>query len=328
MTLGRCQHGAYAPNTREPITLPRRPSLPRLRLTYPFNLPACPSYPHQIADGQLRKACSLVGDAEDYDEMDRRELLQAAGRLLGASASNELRFRKAIVQTEAKERWRGLSADARLPYEERSNAETRQWTERTLRQEAGGAIKAVASAASVAGTSTASERGTLDASGGKQCDKSSSGAFSAMGGERGQGSSGGGIHASGGGDNRLPGKSKCQRDDSEKGERKRKREETRQEESTESGEESVALAVRAANRAAVAGQQATVTNEPLTGAGKGGEVTEEPCPELGAGWKLVTRRRRQTSGPKAADKYYVGPDGKQFNSRVKVVCAAGTERSR
>jgi hypothetical protein len=53
-------------------------------------------------------------------------------------------------------------------------------------------------------------------------------------------------------------------------------------------------------------------------------VAEEDCPELGMGWRCVSKSR-STGSAKHVDKYYFGPDGKQYNSRVKAVKAAGLD---
>ena len=53
-------------------------------------------------------------------------------------------------------------------------------------------------------------------------------------------------------------------------------------------------------------------------------VAEEDCPELGMGWRCISKSRA-TGSAKHVDKYYVGPDGKQYNSRVKAVKAAGLD---
>ena len=62
--------------------------------------------------------------------------------------------------------------------------------------------------------------------------------------------------------------------------------------------------------------------------GKAQLVDKQPCPELGVGWYVTTKRRVGGTGPKTADKEYIGPDGKKFNSRVKVRAAAHRRAAR
>jgi hypothetical protein len=44
------------------------------------------------------------------------------------------------------------------------------------------------------------------------------------------------------------------------------------------------------------------------------DCPELGCPELGMGWRCILKKR---TGEKHVDKYYIGPDGTQYNSRVK-----------
>ena len=44
------------------------------------------------------------------------------------------------------------------------------------------------------------------------------------------------------------------------------------------------------------------------------DCPELGCPELGMGWRCILKKR---DGAKHVDKYYIGPDGTQYNSRVK-----------
>ena len=53
--------------------------------------------------------------------------------------------------------------------------------------------------------------------------------------------------------------------------------------------------------------------------GKAQVVERVECPEFGAGWMCVTKRRGVSTGAKASDKTYISPDGRSFNSRVKVL---------
>ena len=62
------------------------------------------------------------------------------------------------------------------------------------------------------------------------------------------------------------------------------------------------------------------------GAGKGSVVVDQaPCPELGEGWVCISKKRLGGQGSKQVDKTYVSPDGKQFNSRKKVLQYLGLE---
>ena len=43
-----------------------------------------------------------------------------------------------------------------------------------------------------------------------------------------------------------------------------------------------------------------------------------PCPELGPGWRRVSKRRPNESIQKHLDHHWISPDGRKFNSRIKV----------
>ena len=49
-------------------------------------------------------------------------------------------------------------------------------------------------------------------------------------------------------------------------------------------------------------------------------VEEVECPELGPGWKCLMKPRAGAT-QKHVDKYYIAPDGKSYNSRIKVCVA-------
>ena len=73
----------------------------------------------ELPEARLRTVLRLVSaDAKFGDGMDRGELLGAAGELL-AIEGNTIRFKKSLVQIEAKAKWLLMSSDERRPYEEK-----------------------------------------------------------------------------------------------------------------------------------------------------------------------------------------------------------------
>ena len=71
----------------------------------------------ELPEQRLRTIVRLVSQDPDFDEgMNRGELLAAAGDLL-AREGNAIRFKKSLVQIEAKERWKNFTDEQRASCE-------------------------------------------------------------------------------------------------------------------------------------------------------------------------------------------------------------------
>ena len=243
--------------------------------------------------------------------MDRGELLGAAGELL-AVEGNDIRFKKSLVQIEAKAKWQGMTPNERRPYEAKSEADKEAWDAYY-----GVSKPKVEPAPQASGSGGAAESS-------KAAEKPKPKPKEKKEVKSGPSASGdAGANALINPPKKPSHKKKEPSDDAPANIKKPKT------------EKAAAAAPKKKDNSGSGEKRKRIEQEPDTdeedggaagasnpNASKGGVTVEEvACPELGVGWKCVSKKRGQGSGAKQVDKTYVSPDGKSFNSRIKV-CAA------
>jgi len=78
-----------------------------------------------LVENDLREVLRLVTGDKSHDEgMDLSEVMGAAGNLL-AQEGNSLRFKKSVVQIEARSCWKTMEEAARAPYDAKVRAARR-----------------------------------------------------------------------------------------------------------------------------------------------------------------------------------------------------------
>lgn len=258
-----------------------------------------------MTDERLRTVCRLVFANSRYDaDKSRNDLVSEVSQYLAEGGKARLRFKKAAVQADAKTMWKAMSDTEKLPYEEQAAAE-KQAFRLAVEQETAAAAAAPSSD--------------------KQLKEERS--------EKPSTSSAANVGSSGDGHNALL-----------HGVKKRKQPATtrtkaaKEQGSVESGEDrplkglkKVAAAKAKEKEVGGAKRKHDDKDDKEGGGVKGKEaapiVEEFHCPELGLGWRCVSKRRVGSGGggSKHVDKYYVDPDGKQYNSRLKALKAAGLD---
>ena len=263
----------------------------------------------ELPESRLRTVLRLVSaDSTFGDGMDRGELLGAAGELL-AVEGNDIRFKKSLVQIEAKAKWQGMTPNERRPYEAKSEADKEAWDayHGVSKPKVEPAPQASGSGGA-AESSKASEKPKPKPKEKKEVKSGPSASGDA------------GANALINPPKKPSHKKKEPSDDAPANIKKPKT------------EKAAAAAPKKKDNSGSGEKRKRIEQEPDTdeedggaagasnpNASKGGVTVEEvACPELGVGWKCVSKKRGQGSGAKQVDKTYVSPDGKSFNSRIKV----------